>query len=80
MGLSAGGFQDVFSSFIVQTITICLLKPFYPQILFAKDSSRDVLWACRSARKIASLAWKRPRVQIPTSPYPFTGENFVKRA
>ena len=25
--------------------------------------------ACRSARKIASLAWRRPRVQIPTSPY-----------
>ena len=28
----------------------------------------SLFWACRSARKIASLAWKRPRVQIPTSP------------
>jgi hypothetical protein len=47
-----------------------LLIVFYPKILFARDGSR-VSSGLVDQRKIAPLAWGRPRVQIPTSPFIF---------
>lgn len=47
---------------------VCLLIVFYPKILFARGGSR-VSSGLVDQRKIAPLAWGRPRVQIPTSPF-----------
>jgi hypothetical protein len=46
---------------------VCLLIVFYPKILFAGGGSRFSSGLV-DQRKIAPLAWGRPRVQIPTSP------------